>query len=158
MEATLFGVGTVALPLGLLALYRLTHRRRLWPIYAVLVGLQFAQYALASLVTVDLAGLSWSPGSVLLYPANLTLILLIYVKRSGYEFRRVCAALLVTNVALCAAACLARERHWLVGTELAPLVNSAGVRMILGGAILLVVECLLMMFLYDVTSRAPLSW
>jgi hypothetical protein len=160
---SLFGVlalatAGLATPLLLLIAYHRSRGRGLGLVYLVLGIFQLAQYVLAVLWPITVAGTSIFIGSTILFPANLFIILLVNIKYDTYEFRRVCRFLLLVNVVICAVVCTVRL--WasdLVLPETLRLVAGPGAsRVVVFGTILLVIDAVVMVLLYDLSGARPL--
>jgi vitamin uptake sensor VUPS-like protein len=94
----LFGEGAL-ISITLLFFYRLRNRMGISLVLGALVLLQFPQHFLTTFVAVEVyPGLRVSPGTIVLFPANLLVVLLLYARRDPIEWRRLCVVLLCVNV------------------------------------------------------------
>jgi hypothetical protein len=81
-----------------LGMYRLRYLAGHSLLFMVLGAFQYMQYVLASLMVVRIWGdFGVSPGSAILFPANLFVILLLYVKKDAIELKRVCLMIGILN-------------------------------------------------------------
>ncbi len=90
-----------AVAILLLILFRLRTFFGLAPLYIVLGSFQYMQSILASSIYIDLApGVMVSPGSVVLFSANLFALLLIYICEDASEVRKLIYGLVAANLSL----------------------------------------------------------
>ena len=107
-EATLAG-GLI------LFLFWLRRFMGLTPLYLTIGAFQYLQVVLASSVQIEMApGFLVNPGSAVLFPLTIFVVLLTYIERDAAETRKLAYGIVIANVALYVVAMLA-ARH--VGVE-----------------------------------------
>ncbi len=142
----------------ILALFRLRRRFGLGLLYIFVGSNQYLQTVLASAFYVDLgAGVSVSPGSVVLFSSSLFAVLLTYLRESIPKTRTLIYGIVLSNLTLTALA-------WLTDHQLKVLPNRnvLGVpaelfrlegRLFLVGTTTLVIDSFLIVILYEVLLR-----
>lgn len=111
-------------------------------LYVTLVVLQVVQHFLATQGGAYLNGHLASFGSAPLFPANIIILLYLYLVRGAIAYRQVCFFILVTNVVMVCAACTIRSVPTLslLLAEWEPLWSTRSVYQILFGTALLLFE------------------
>lgn len=112
-----------------LGLFRARTVLGLTPLYIVLGGLQYLE-AMLSLRVEVVPGIILNPASIVLFPATLVTVLLIYVKEDAIEARRLVYGLVLANMAAAAISLLIGWQMTIPGS-VAPSLSS---RVFLGSA------------------------
>jgi len=82
----------------------------LTPLFIAIGAFQYLQVVLAASVYVELFDDVWvSPGSVVLFPATIFAVLLIYVQEDAHETRKLAYGVVISNIALFAVSLLAGQ-------------------------------------------------
>ncbi len=101
LQIGLLGVEAAAIAAVLLGLFRLRRVTGLSPLYITVGALQQLQVLLAVSIYVEIrSGLLISPGSAVLFPASLFVMLLVYLRHDASEARRLVYGLVLANLAL----------------------------------------------------------
>ena len=149
---------TVAVAFLLAALFRGRHRFGLSPLFATLGVFQYLQVLLAFSLYVEVVpGAFISPGSVVLFSGSLFGLLLVFLRESPQETKTLVYGLLAANLALSALSLM-------VSLHLeSPLVRNPydmpeelfrlDVKIMIIGTLVLVLDMLLMIFLYPIVCR-----
>ena len=97
-----------------LLLFWLRRRIGFAPLYLVVGAFQYLQLVLTASVRVEiLPGLAVSPGTVVLFPLTIVVVLLTYIELDAEETRKVAYGVVIANLAVYALATLAR-RHLII--------------------------------------------
>jgi diguanylate cyclase (GGDEF)-like protein len=80
----------------ILGLFRARTKLGFTPLYIVLGGFQYLEAMLSLRVTIA-PGIALNPGSIILFPATLVTVLLIYVKEDAIEARKLVYGLVLAN-------------------------------------------------------------
>jgi diguanylate cyclase (GGDEF)-like protein len=146
---------------GMLAVFRARHRVGLGVFLTAIGSLHFLETWLAANLYVQIApGLVLSPGSVVLFSGKFFFILLLYIREDATFARQPIYGLLIGNL-LAASLVLLLSQHVAVpASGDAPrdlhLLDQMGLLMI-WGSVLLFVDCLLVILLYERLSRGS-TW
>lgn len=142
----------------LLFLFRRRVEIGLAPLYLALGCLQPLQVLLASALYLEIwPGILVSPGSSVLFPATLLAVLLVYIREDASEARRLTYGLLTANIvasALLFVSGLQTESPAATALfELPRELFSQNVRVMLVGTIVLFLDALLIIIVYERLSR-----
>lgn len=142
----------------LVVLFRLRFRFGLTPLYVTLGVFQPLQILLASSIYAEiLPGIIVSPGSVIMFTANLFAILLIYIREDAQEARTIIFGIILANLALSGLMLLFAWQTQLSGTlnflNLPPGLFNQSVRITLSGTFALFADILLIIFVYEAVWR-----
>ena len=122
-------------------------------LYFAIGAMQSLQHVLGAVVTVKLYfDLQINPASAVLFPAGLSIILLLYAKKSAIEWRRLCIVILWVNLFLILTVSLFAWRQLALSKMLTPelaLVFPGHAVLTVVGSLLLVVDIWIAMFMYD---------
>ncbi|MCF3933380.1 GGDEF domain-containing protein [Acuticoccus sp. M5D2P5] len=139
----------------MLALFRYRRMLGIGMFFSALCGVTFAETYLATSVFLDVGPVSLSPGSVLLFPGKLFLLVLVYIREDAETVRQPIYGLLLGNLIITALIVL-------VGLQ-APDTNAVAVTIIsesawlsVWGTFLLFVDCIAMIILYEKLSQLRL--
>jgi diguanylate cyclase (GGDEF)-like protein len=142
----------------LLGLFRLRHRLGLVPFYMALGGMQQLQTLLALTFYVQIVpGIAISPGSSVLFTGMLFTILLVYIREDASEARKLIYGLLAANLSV-ATLSLLFGLHLKSGVLNNPFllqqeIFSQSFRVMVVGALALVVDVFLILILYEAVAK-----
>lgn len=150
----LFGIEIAVVAVLLMVLFRLRHRFGLSPLFATLGVFQYLQVMLALSLYIEVVpGALVSPGSAVLFSGSLYCLLLVFLRESTSETRTLVYGLLAANLVLSGLS-LIFSRHlnspllrnpYALPEELFRL----DVRVMVVGTLVLVLDMVLMIFLYQ---------
>lgn len=148
----------VVVAIFILTLFRFRKEVGMGGLYMLLGLMQVVQVLLASSPYFVVAEhLVIAPGSVVVFSASLFAILLVYIKEDVVETRRLVGAVLLINLVLSLLLFLfsiqTEAGTNLVYTELIQYYRSTGMKAIVVGGLTLVLDVLLLMFLYETFAR-----
>ncbi|MBN8481581.1 MAG: GGDEF domain-containing protein [Xanthomonadales bacterium] len=156
-EIVLLACELLLYALGMLAAFRARRRLGLGVFLTAIGSLHFLETYLAANLYVQVApGLSLSPGSVVLFSGKFLFILLLYIREDATIARQPIYGLLYGNLLAVLLGLLLARHVVLPGTSGASndlnLLDPMGVLMV-WGSVLLFVDCLLVILLYERLSR-----
>jgi diguanylate cyclase (GGDEF)-like protein len=146
-----------------LLLYWLRRFIGLAPLFIAVGAFQYLQVVLAASVYVELLPGVWvSPGSVVLFPATIFAVLLIYVQEDAYETRKLAYGLVVCNIALFAVSLLAGQHLTAPGHQnllnLHPRLFSQSARIVAAGVVALFLDIIGTIVVFEFVSRFTRRW
>lgn len=145
---------------AMLTVFRFRHRLGIGAFFTMLGSLYFLEtYLAANLYVGVLPGLSMSPGSVVLFAGKLQLFLLVYIREDAAVVRQPIYGLFFGCLLMCLLMPLLRSQVALPLDGGPPpdvhLLREIG-GLMLWGTVLLVIDCLLLILLYERWARPPL--
>src|ERR1700761_4690019 len=160
VNALLLGADAILFFTVLAGLFRARHRLGIGAFFCALGVMHFLETYLPSILYVALPfGIVASPGSTVLFPGKLMLLLLVYIREDAVVVPQPIYGLLIGNLLLFAFAWLIR--HHGADSVLAnrhadfAFLDEMGALMV-WGTLILFVDCILMILLYE-RSRVVLS-
>ena len=145
-----------------LALFHQRRRVGLGPLYLVLGSLQFAQFALAVSIRVQLApGFSISPATAVLFPLTVVVVLLTYVEDDAEATRSLAYGIVICNLTLYAVTTMTGQHLRYPGHEnvlgLAPDAVQQPGRIILASSLAIVADLIGAVVFFEALSRRVTS-
>ncbi len=157
-QIALLALETSVVATILLLLFRARSLFGLSPLYIVLGGFQYLQAILASLLYFEIMpGIMVSPGSVVLFAANLFAVLLVYIREDATEARKLIYGLLAANLVL-ALLTLLFGRHLSDSASrdflnLSAALSGQDLQAMTLGSMVLLADGLLIIILFEALSR-----
>jgi hypothetical protein len=158
LQLVIFSAEAVIIALLVLFLFRMRSRFGLSPLYITLGVFQPVQTILASTVYVEiLTGVIVSPGSVIMFTASLFAILLVYIFEDATETRKAVYGIMFANLAMTLLLFIFGMQLELLQTvnflSLSREVFTQTARMMLMGTLVLFVDTVLLIFVYEAVWR-----
>ena len=130
----------------------------LTPLLVAVGALQYLQILLAATVYVELLPGEWvSPGSVVLFPATVFAVLLVYVQEDAHATRRLAYGVLMSNLLLFVMSALAGQHLAFPGHQnplnLDPRVFAQGLRINAAGTVALFLDIIGTIVAFEFVSR-----
>jgi diguanylate cyclase (GGDEF)-like protein len=130
----------------------------LTPLFIAIGAFQYLQVVLAASVYVELFQGVWvSPGSVVLFPATIFAVLLIYVEEDAHETRKLAYGVVISNVALFAVSLLAGQHLAFEGHQnplsLHPSLFAQSARIVAAGTVALFLDIVGTIVVFEFVSR-----
>ncbi|MBJ3775699.1 GGDEF domain-containing protein [Acuticoccus mangrovi] len=140
---------------AMLALFRMRATLGIGTFFCALCALTFAETYLAMNVLVTVGGLTYSPGSVLLFAGKLPLLLLVYIREDAQTVRQPIYGLLIGNLLIVVLAVLITWQEpgggGAIDEAMSAIASSAWLSA--WGTFLLFVDCIAIILLYERISR-----
>ena len=163
LQIGLLGLQAALIALLLLGLFRLRTATGLSPLYITVGGMQQLQVLLAVTVYVEIVpNLLISPGSAVLFPASLFVILLVYLRHDASEARRLVYGLVLANLSIGLLSWLA-ARH--IGDpavvnvfDLPASFFAQSLRVLAAGTGTLFLDVVLLIHAYEFFARWSVRW
>ncbi len=157
-HVALFGIEILVTSAFLLGLFRLRRKLGLVPFYMALAGMQQLQTLLALTVYVQVVpGIAISPGSTVLFTGMLFTILLVYIREDASEARRLIYGLMAANCTVATISILMglhlNSRFLINQLVLRREIFFLGFRVMIVGALVLVVDVFLILILYELIAK-----
>lgn len=158
LQLVIFSAEAVIIALLVLFLFRIRSRFGLSPLYITLGVFQPVQTILASTVYVEiLPGVMVSPGSVIMFTASVFAILLVYIFEDAIETRKAVYGIMFANLAMTMLLFIFGIQLELLQTvnllSLSREVFTRTARMMLMGTLVLFVDTVLLIFVYEAVWR-----
>src|SRR5262245_26996228 len=157
-DVFLLGVEILVTSAFLLGLFRLRHKLGLVPFYMALAGMQQLQTLLALTIYVEVVpGISISPGSTVLFTGMLFTILLVYIREDASEARRLIYGLMAANLCVATLSIFVglhlNSRFLINQLVLRQEIFFQGFRVMVVGALVLVIDVFLILILYELVAK-----
>lgn len=162
VHALLLLVEATVVAVSVLTLFRARRLIGLSPLFLAAGAFQYLQIVLAASVYGEVApGLYMSPGSIVLFPIAIFVVLLIYVEGDADEARKLAVGVVIANAALSAVSWLAGQ-HLLLPHHANPLNLSVelfqqSARVTIAGTAALFVDIVATIFIFELVNRT-LPW
>ncbi|HSA99906.1 MAG TPA: PAS domain S-box protein, partial [Anaerolineales bacterium] len=158
IQLAVFSSEAIIIALLMLFLFRVRSRFGLSPLYITLGVFQPVQTILASSVYVEIfPGVIVSPGSVIMFTASLFVILLVYIFEDAIETRKAIYGIMFANLAMALLLFIFGMQLELLHTvnflNLSPEILNRTARIMLAGTIVLFVDAVLLIFVYETIWR-----
>jgi hypothetical protein len=140
-----------------LTMYRRDMGRR-WLVHvaAIVVPLQVVQYILAVAYPINLGEVGSIPASIAIFPINLLIVFVIYVKKGLYEFRKFLFRCVLLPNAVLALAVMAIGLYGLeIRCRYHAVASVTGGWIVLVGCVLLLLDTWVLAFVYDILPGLP---
>jgi diguanylate cyclase (GGDEF)-like protein len=135
----------------------------LTPLFIALGAFQYLQVVLAASVYVELLDGVWvSPGSVVLFPATIFAVLLIYVEEDARETRKLAYGVVISNIALFVVSLLAGQHLVFAGHQnllrLDMSLFAQSSRIVAAGTVALFLDIIGTIVAFEFVSRWTRRW